>query len=82
MRVGRAGAARHDIGIAVHGIDRIGQRDHAIVGENFLHIGRVALGPVGNKNFVAVNRYAAGVKVVLGNGRAQKFLALVGRIAL
>ena len=77
-----AGAAGHDVGVDVDGIDRIGDREADVVGENLLDVAAVALRAVGNENLVGVDLAAAGGVVVLGHRVAEERIALFGTIAL
>ncbi len=77
-----ASAASHDIGIDVNRINRIGDGELDVGGEDFLDIAAIALGTVGDKNFVSLDLAATGGVVVLGDGFAQEGIALFGAIAL
>src|SRR5690606_30946941 len=78
-----AGAAGHDVGIDIDRIHGVGDGEsQAFGGEDFLDVAAVALGAVGDEDFVGGDRAAAGGEIVLGNGFAQEGVALLGAIAL
>ena len=78
MNVGSC-SARHGIGIHIHGVNRVSDGHHRVVGEKLLHIGHVALGAVGDEHLVRLN--AQPLVVVVQNGLNQKIIAVVRAVA-
>ena len=73
--------ACHDVGIHINRINRIADRDHIILLENFLNIAGIALGAVGNKDLIIRDFTASCSVIILRNRVTQKFVAEVGRVA-
>ncbi len=78
--VGRAGAARHHVGVDVHRIDRVGHGHHAVERKDLLHVGGVALGSVGDEDLIRLHLGALAA-VVGRDGVKQKLIALLGTVA-
>ena len=77
-----SGAAGHDVGVDVDGVDGIGDGELHILRKNFLNIPTVALRAVGDENFVGVDLASAGGVVVGGDGLAEEGVALLRAVAL
>ena len=71
--------ARHGVGIHIHGIDRVGDGHHRVVGEKLLHVGYVALGAIGDEHLVRLN--VQSFVVVVQNGLNQKIIAVIRAVA-
>ncbi len=76
-----SGAAGHDVGVDVDGVDGIGDRELHVLRKNFLNIPTVALRAVGDENFVGVDLAPAGGVVVGGDGLAEEGVALLRAVA-
>ena len=81
QRPSDARAARHGVGILVHGVDRVGDGHDGIVAEQFLKIADIALGSVADEDFIRVELHPAGQKIVPEYGLAQKGVALFRAVA-
>ena len=78
-----AGAAGHDVGININRIHGVGDgKLEALGGEDFLDVAAVALGAVGDEDFVGVDLRAAGGIIVGGDQIAEERVALLGAVAL
>ena len=78
MAVGleRSGAAGHHVTVEVDGVDRVGDGDAHVFGEEFLDVRDVALGAVTHEDVVRVHFDAAGGIFTADDGFAQKVVAL------
>lgn len=75
-------AARHDVGIEIDGIYRVGDENHIVPVENIANIPHVALRAVGNKYLVRPDLHAARRIVAGSDGLAQERVARVGPVAV
>ena len=71
------GAAAHNIGVNINGINRVGDADGAVFSEDIAEVARVALRAVVDKYLVDVDIDAARRKVVVGDGLAQELIAVL-----
>ena len=71
------GAAAHNVGVNINGINRVGDADGAVFSEDIAEVARVALRAVVDKNLVDVDIDAARRKVVVGDGLAQELVAVL-----
>ena len=78
----RSGASRHHVGVDIDRVDRVGNREPDVSGENLLDVAAVALGSVGHENLVRLNPTAARGIVMLRDRLAEKGIALLGTVAL
>ena len=76
------GSSRHDIGVEVDRIHRIGNGDAGVLGEDLLDIAAVALRPVRDEDLVGFDPAAPRLVIVLRNRFAEKRVALVGAVTL
>ena len=76
------GAARHHVGVHIHGIHRIGYSDAVAFAEDVEDVAAVAFGAVGDEDLFGADVAAAGLEVVLGNGLPQPAIALFGAITV
>lgn len=67
---------RHDVGIHIHGVDRVRHGHHTLGRKQLLKVAHVGLGPVADKNFVRAQVHAARLVVIFRNNLAQKGVAL------
>ena len=74
--------AGHDVGVDVDRIDRIGDGDDVVGGEDVQDVAAVALGAVGDEDLVGGDVAAAARKSCLRDGLAQELVALLGAVAL
>ena len=61
------GATGHDVGVDVNGIDRIGDGEAGIGGEDFLDVGDVAFRAIADKDLIGLDVSPVGFEVMLGN---------------
>ena len=81
-RIIGAGTARHDIAVDVDRIDRIGDRDLVVRGEDLLDVGAVALRTIRNEDLVCFNVAASGFEIVLCDRAAQALITEVRCVSL
>ncbi len=74
------GTPGHDVGVDVHGVDRVGDRDPHVGRQQFLEISRVALGAVADEDLVGRNLGPEGLVVVPGDRLAQEIVPLLGAV--
>ena len=78
--IGVAGVADHDIGVDVNGVNGVGDGDFIAGAEDIEDVAGVALGAVGDEDFVGFDIEAAGLEVVVGDGVAEEVVALLRAI--
>lgn len=78
--IGIAGIADHHVGVDVDGVDGISDGDFVAGSEDVQDVAGVALGAVGDEDFVGVDVEAAGFEIVVGDGVAEEVVALLGAI--
>ena len=71
----------HDIGVEIDGIDRVGNGDADIGGEEFLEIGAVALCAIADEDFVGGDVSAFGLKVFFSDDVPQEPISLLRSVA-
>jgi hypothetical protein len=71
----------HDVRIDVDRIDRILNGDAVIRAEDVEDVAGVALGAVGDEDFVGRNVHTVGTVVVLGDGLAEEVVPLLRAVA-
>ena len=76
------GASRHDVGVDINGINRIGDGEADVRGEDLLDVAAIALRTVGDEDLVGLDPAAARLEIVLRDGLAQEGVALFGAVAL
>ena len=67
--------ACHDIGVYVNGVDGVGDADSVVFSEDVEDVAGVALGAIGNEDFISSDIAAARLEIVLGDGFAQNILS-------
>ncbi len=72
--IARPGASRHDVRIDINGIDRVGHGHHVLDAENLLHVARVGLGPVADKDLIELDADAARAEIVVDNRLPQELV--------
>jgi hypothetical protein len=77
-----ARAPRHHIRVEVDRVDRVGDGDADVLGEDLLDVAAIALGPVGDEDLVRVDLAAARLVVVPGDGFTEKCVPLVRAVPL
>src|SRR5690606_27557698 len=78
--IGLAGVPGHHVGVDVDGVDRVGNGNDVVVPENVENVAGVALGSVGNENFIRRD-VETGI-LVFDDGLAQEGIALLGTVPL
>ena len=76
-----ARVARHDVGVHIHGIHRVGDGDLVPGTEDVEDVAGIAFAAVGDENLIGFHVDAAGLEVVFGDGVAQEIVALLRAIA-
>ena len=82
IRIVVAGAAGHGVGVHVDRIDRIAHGHDVVHGEDIADVAAVALGAVGDEDLVRGDGDVPRGEIVLGDGVAQKGVALLGAVAV
>ncbi len=79
--VGRSRAPRHDVGIDINRVDRVGDGDFVVGPENLQDVSSIAFRAVRNEHLVGLDRRAARCKIVRYDRISQKIIALFGAIS-
>ena len=77
-----SGSARHDVGIHIHGIDRVADSNFIVKAEYLLNIAGIAFCAVGDKNLIRGNIAAARLVIILRNGISKELITEIRRIAV
>ena len=74
-------SARHDVGVDVDGIDRVGDHDDVICAEDIADVAGVGLSAVGDENLVGGDGHAVSL-IIAGDRLAREVVALILGVAL
>ena len=80
--IGLARVARHDVGIHINGVHWIGDGQTIGSPHDVEDRPAIALRTVAHKDLIVGHVEAVGPEIILGNGRPQPLVALLGAIAL
>ncbi len=76
----RARAPRHHVRVQIHRVDRVGDGDTVVEGEDLLDVAGVAFRPVADEDLVGVDLGPPGLEILPGDRFAQKAVPLFGAV--
>ncbi len=76
-----AGAAGHHVGVQVDRVDRVGDGDGDVGGEDLLDVAGVALGAVADEHLVGFDPRPPGLEILGRDFLPQELVALLGAVA-
>ncbi len=77
-----SGTTGHDVGVDIDGVDRIGDGDARLRGEDFLNMSAVAFRAIGNEYFVRGDVASERGVGAVGDGFSKEWVALLGAVSM